>query len=84
MVAQILKLALWLLCSLAAHMLLLMMHFPVELLYSVASMMILILHELLNPGWEMKKELQVPHLKTVLQTLLRLLFIFPSFFLLNF
>lgn len=60
------------LCSLVARLLLLKMLPPVELLFSVASTRILILLGLLNPDWEDKRELQVPHRKTVQQILLRL------------
>jgi flagellar biosynthesis regulator FlbT len=38
---------------------------PVELLFFVANMMILIPLERQNPGWEFKRELQVLQLKTV-------------------
>ena len=64
------------LCSLAAHMLLLKMLLPVELLFSVANMMTLILLELQDPGQDFKRELRVHQLKIVQQILQRLFLFF--------
>lgn len=54
-------------CSLAAVMLLLKMLLQVELLFYVASMMILILHRHWGPDRDFMTEIQMPHWKIVLQ-----------------
>ena len=60
-----------LLCSLAAPMLRLKMLLPVELLFCVASMMILILHRHQGPDLALITDIQMRHWKIVLQILLR-------------
>lgn len=62
--------------SLAAAMLRLKTFLLAELWFCVISTMILILHRHQGPDWDLITEIQMPHLKIVLQILLRFYYFF--------